>query len=192
MAREVDPDGERTIGVVTKIDLMDQGTDALDLLQGKIYPLNLGYYGVKCRSQKQIDENISIREALENEAKFFATHPTYSSYSDRLGIPFLADSMNRILCQHIVKCIPSLSRQINELLQNKEIELVQIDINSYSIEGDKGPVVLNLINRFTNSYGEMIEGKFVKDSAIECLGGSRINYIFHNIFVKSIKEIDPF
>jgi len=98
MAREVDPDGERTIGVVTKIDLMDQGTDALDLLQGKIYPLSLGYYGVKCRSQKQIDENISIRDALENEAKFFATHPTYSSYSDRLGIPFLADSMNKILC----------------------------------------------------------------------------------------------
>lgn len=32
MAREVDPDGERTIGVVTKIDLMDEGTDALDLL----------------------------------------------------------------------------------------------------------------------------------------------------------------
>lgn len=38
----------------------------------------------------------------------------------------------------------------------------------------------------------MIEGKFVKESAIDCLGGSRINYIFHNIFVKSIKEIDPF
>ena len=32
MAREMDPHGERTIGVVTKIDLMDQGTDALDLL----------------------------------------------------------------------------------------------------------------------------------------------------------------
>jgi dynamin 1-like protein len=70
--------------------------------------------------------------------------------------------------------------------------LVQLDINNFSIDGDKGPVVLNLINKFTNSYGEMIEGKFVKESAIECLGGSRINYIFHSIFVKSIKEINPF
>lgn len=50
LAREVDPDGERTIGVVTKIDLMDEGTDALDLLQGNVYPLKLGYFGVKCRS----------------------------------------------------------------------------------------------------------------------------------------------
>ena len=52
MSREVDPAGDRTIGVVTKIDLMDEGTDALDLLQGKVYPLKLGYFGVKCRSQK--------------------------------------------------------------------------------------------------------------------------------------------
>jgi dynamin 1-like protein len=51
LAREVDPNGERTIGVITKIDLMDEGTNALDLLNGTIYPLRLGYYGVKCRSQ---------------------------------------------------------------------------------------------------------------------------------------------
>lgn len=74
MAREVDPLGERTIGVVTKIDLMDAGTDALDLLQGKIYPLRLGYYGVRCRSQKQIEANLSIRDALECEKEFFEKH----------------------------------------------------------------------------------------------------------------------
>jgi dynamin 1-like protein len=91
-----------------------------------------------------------------------------------------------------VKCIPSLSRQINELLQGKEMDLVQLDMNSLSIDGDKGPVILNLINKFTASYGDMIEGKFVKESAVECFGGSRINYIFHTIFVKSIKDVDPF
>lgn len=94
--------------------------------------------------------------------------------------------------RHIVRCIPSLNSQISELLHTKELDLVQIDANSFSIEGDKGPVVLNLINRFTNFYSDMIEGKFVKESAIECLGGSRINFIFHQIFVKAIKEIDPF
>ena len=110
MAREVDPAGDRTIGVVTKIDLMDQGTDALDLLQGKIYPLRLGYYGVKCRSQKQIDANLSIRDALEQEREFFEKHPTYSSYSDKLGVAHLSKSMNKILCLHICKCIPNLSK----------------------------------------------------------------------------------
>jgi len=60
LARDVDPRGERTIGVVTKIDLMDEGTDALELLQGKIYPLKLGYFGVKGRSQKNINDNMTI------------------------------------------------------------------------------------------------------------------------------------
>ena len=55
LARRVDPLGERTIGVITKIDLMDEGTNALDLLSGKIIPLKLGYVGVVCRSQKDIN-----------------------------------------------------------------------------------------------------------------------------------------
>lgn len=101
LAREVDPEGERTIGVVTKIDLMDEGTDALDLLQGNVYPLKLGYFGVKCRSQKQIDTNITIKQAIENEQEFFSRHPIYSSYSQKLGIPYLTKSMNKILIHHI-------------------------------------------------------------------------------------------
>jgi dynamin 1-like protein len=73
------------------------------------------------------------------------------------------------------------------------LELAQIDIQNIGLQtDDKGPMVLNLINRFTNYYADMIEGKFVKESVVDCLGGSRINYIFHTIFVKSIKDIDPF
>lgn len=64
MARELDPEGKRTIGIVTKIDLMDEGTDAIELLKGSIYPLKLGYYGVKCRSQKNIDDKVTIEEAI--------------------------------------------------------------------------------------------------------------------------------
>ena len=67
LAREVDPNGERTIGVLTKIDLMDEGTNALDLLNGTVYPLKLGYYGVKCRSQKNINDKMSIAQAIQVE-----------------------------------------------------------------------------------------------------------------------------
>ena len=74
MAREVDIHGERTIGVVTKIDLMDEGTDALELLQGNIYPLKLGYFGVKCRSQKNIDDNMTIEQAKQKEREYFERH----------------------------------------------------------------------------------------------------------------------
>ena len=57
---------------------------------------------------------------------------------------------------------------------------------------DKGPMILGLLNTFLNTYGDKIEGRFVREIAVECQGGSRINYIFHYIFNKVINSIDPF
>ena len=57
---------------------------------------------------------------------------------------------------------------------------------------DNGPLVLALINKFINAYSDKLEGKFVKESAVELQGGSRINLIFHDIFRKVISSIDPF
>jgi GTP-binding protein EngB required for normal cell division len=51
MARSVDPDGERTIGVLTKVDIMDAGTDCMDILHNKVVPLRRGYVAVVNRSQ---------------------------------------------------------------------------------------------------------------------------------------------
>ncbi|VDK45527.1 unnamed protein product [Cylicostephanus goldi] len=51
IAREVDPEGQRTLAVLTKLDLMDQGTDAMDVLMGKVVPVKLGIIGVVNRSQ---------------------------------------------------------------------------------------------------------------------------------------------
>lgn len=46
MAKEVDPDGRRTLAVVTKLDLMDAGTDAIDILCGRVIPVKLGIIGM--------------------------------------------------------------------------------------------------------------------------------------------------
>lgn len=192
LAREVDPDGERTIGVVTKIDLMDEGTDALELLQGNVYPLQLGYFGVKCRSQQNINDKMTIEKAIDNEKVFFSKHPIYAPYSEKLGIPYLTRSMNKILINHIQRCIPNLNKQIAEHLQQKQRELQAIQSDDPIPDLDRGGVVLSLINKFLNSYSDKIEGKFVKGIAIECQGGARINFIFHDIFKKVINDINPF
>lgn len=89
---------------------MDAGTDAIELLQGSIYPLKLGYYGVRCRSQLQIENRVTIAEALQNEAEYFNTHPIYSQNASKMGIPHLTKSLNRILVGHIQRCIPDLTK----------------------------------------------------------------------------------
>ena len=71
MALDIDKTGVRTVGVVTKIDIMDRGTDARGLLMGNDVPLKLGYVGVKNRSQQDIKDNMSVVKALEIEEQYF-------------------------------------------------------------------------------------------------------------------------
>ena len=94
--------------------------------------------------------------------------------------------------RHIQRCIPSLSKQITGHLQQKERELELLKMDEVVIDGDKPALILNLLNSFLKFYNEQIDGRFVDQIAVECLGGSRINYIFHEIFNKVINSIDPF
>ncbi|PRQ44519.1 putative dynamin central domain, dynamin, GTPase domain, Dynamin superfamily [Rosa chinensis] len=60
LAREVDPSGERTFGVMTKLDLMDKGTNALDVIEGRAYRLQHPWVGIVNRSQADINKNTLI------------------------------------------------------------------------------------------------------------------------------------
>ncbi|PPD85742.1 hypothetical protein GOBAR_DD17309 [Gossypium barbadense] len=95
IAGNADPDGYRTIGVITKLDIMDRGTDARNLLLGKVIPLRLGYIGVVNRSQEDILLNRSIKDALVAEEQFFRSRPVYNGLADRCGVPQLAKKLNQ-------------------------------------------------------------------------------------------------
>lgn len=94
LAREVDPEGQRTIGVLTKVDLMDDGTDVVDILAGRIIPLRLGYVPVVNRGQRDIENKKAISFALENEKNFFENHKAYRNKSSYCGTPYLARKLN--------------------------------------------------------------------------------------------------
>ena len=64
IAQEIDISGDRTFGVLTKIDIMDHGTDVKSKVMGKEVPLKLGYVGVKCRSQADIVNKIPVKNSL--------------------------------------------------------------------------------------------------------------------------------
>lgn len=101
MAREVDPEGQRTIGVLTKVDLMDEGTDVVDILAGRIIPLRLGYVPVVNRGQRDIENNKKIQAALEAEKNFFENHKAYRNKASYCGTPYLARKLNLVcfLCE---------------------------------------------------------------------------------------------
>ncbi|KAJ2373558.1 vacuolar protein sorting-associated protein 1, partial [Coemansia sp. RSA 2611] len=113
LARDVDPEGTRTIGVLTKVDLMDQGTDVIDILAGRVIPLRLGYVPVVNRGQKDIDSRRTIHSALDGERNFFESHAAYQNKAQYCGTPFLARKLNLILMHHIKISLPEIKAKIS-------------------------------------------------------------------------------
>lgn len=160
LARSVDPKNERTIGVITKLDLMDKGTEqhGLDMLMGRVIPLKLGFVGVVNRSQHDIDKKKRIREAIRAEAQYFAQHPVFRAVSSRAGMPFLAKSLNRILVAHIRDTLPSLRQRVLRMLHDAENELAGYG-EDISNENTRGAYVLQIMTRFAQLYCDAIDGR---------------------------------
>lgn len=92
---------------------MDRGTDAKRLLNGEDVALKLGYVGVKNRSQADINEKKTVLKALEDERKFFATSPIYSSLPPSLlGTKSLTNKLTDVLYTHIRTCLPEIIAEI--------------------------------------------------------------------------------
>ncbi|XP_077325451.1 dynamin-1-like protein isoform X2 [Lithobates pipiens] len=185
IARECDPDGRRTLAVITKLDLMDAGTDAMDVLLGRVIPVKLGIIGVVNRSQLDINNKKIVADSIRDEYAFL--QKKYPSLANRNGTKYLARTLNRLLMHHIRDCLPDLKTRINVLAAQ-----YQSLLNSYGepVE-DKSATLLQLITKFATEYCNTIEGtaKYIETS--ELCGGARICYIFHETFGRTLESVDP-
>ncbi|CAG98368.1 dynamin-related GTPase DNM1 [Kluyveromyces lactis] len=191
LAREIDPHGKRTIGVITKLDLMDQGTNALDILSGKLYPLKLGFVGVVNRSQQDIQQNKSVEEALNSEEQFFAKHPVYRTISTRCGTRYLAKLLNQVLMNHIRDKLPDIKARLNTLIGQTEQELATYGDDKVITKENRAGLVLQLMNKFATKFISSIDGTSSEISTKELCGGARIYYIYNTLFGKSLNFINP-
>ncbi|KAK5780285.1 hypothetical protein RI543_002324 [Arxiozyma heterogenica] len=197
LAKEVDPRGQRTIGVITKLDLMDSGTHALDILLGKVYPLKLGFVGVVNRSQQDIQLNVTVKESLDNEDHYFKRHPIYRSIADKCGTRYLAKLLNKTLMNHIKEKLPEIKTKLNNLITQTEKDLISYggslstDTESINSRANKAGIILQLINVFAKNFISSIDGNVIDINTKELCGGARIYYIYNNIFGKSLQTLNP-
>lgn len=164
LARELDPRGERTIGVLTKLDLMDPGTDAGEILHNKVIPLRRGYVAVVNRGQRDIDADLSIQVGLRNEERYFRTHPVYSrdrSLVGKCGTMNLARNLNGILIHHIRECLPELKIRIGNMMGDVQSELDALGMPEGSGDepGALGGKLLGLLSKFSSNFAAMIDGR---------------------------------
>ncbi|CAF4844351.1 unnamed protein product [Rotaria sp. Silwood1] len=134
-AKMFDPDGERTIGVLTKLDLVDRGAEQklLEVFDNKRIPLKHGYLMVKCRTQEDIDNNIELSEALRKEEQFFSKSSKFQSVPiERRGCPSLARFLTRELVRNIKQSLPHLITDLRGKINNIEQQLRHLGIDDYT------------------------------------------------------------
>ncbi|XP_055754173.1 dynamin-2 isoform X10 [Salvelinus fontinalis] len=189
IAKEVDPQGLRTIGVITKLDLMDEGTDAKDILENKLLPLRRGYIGVVNRSQKDIDGRKDIRAALAAERKFFLSHPGYRHMAERMGTPHLQKQLNQQLTNHIRDTLPGLRSKLQSQMLSLEKEVEEYKNFRPDDPTRKTKALLQMVQQFGVDFEKRIEGSGDQVDTAELSGGAKINRIFHERFPFELVKI---
>ncbi|KAL0308717.1 UNVERIFIED_CONTAM: Dynamin-related protein 1E [Sesamum radiatum] len=183
LAREVDPSGERTFGVLTKLDLMDKGTNALDVLEGRSYRLQHPWVGIVNRSQAEINKNVDMIAARRKEREYFATSPDYGHLASKMGSEYLAKLLSRHLESVIKARIPSITSLINKSIDELESEMDHLGRPIAVDAGAQLYTILELCRAFDKIFKEHLDGGRP--------GGDRIYGVFDNQLPAALRKL-PF
>ncbi|XVF41383.1 hypothetical protein PTKIN_Ptkin01aG0276100 [Pterospermum kingtungense] len=183
LAREVDPTGERTFGVLTKLDLMDKGTNALDVLEGRSYRLQLPWVGIVNRSQADINRNVDMIVARRKEREYFATSPDYGHLASKMGSEYLAKLLSQHLESVIRARIPSITSLINKSIDELESEMDHLGRPIALDAGAQLYTILEVCRAFERIFKEHLDGGRP--------GGDRIYGVFDNQLPAALRKL-PF
>lgn len=188
LAKQVDPEGVRTLGVLTKLDLMDRGTDAMSMLTGRLIQLRRGFIGVVNRSQQDINEEKDIAAARADERKFFESHASYGKLADRLGTEYLTRTLSHMLAEHIRAVLPELKAHVDRLIASTRTQMEKLGmLDVKPVTG--APLLLSLLQQFCNVLRASISGGDHTAASKELMGGARLDYIFHESFATYVTSL---
>lgn len=186
LAKEVDPLFERTLGVLTKVDCLEDGIDVVDILAGKVISLKYGFVPVVNRSQRDIDCAKDILGALTDEKRFFSEHPSYRKNRQFCGTPYLALKLHSILHEHIKTVLPELQEKISSGLSEKRQKLGELGLVYLNPKEN----VLKTISDISRRFSETLSGG-LDHKNLEVTGGARIAYVLNNHFPGFVEGLDP-
>ncbi|KIJ12489.1 hypothetical protein PAXINDRAFT_171186 [Paxillus involutus ATCC 200175] len=162
LAREADPDGQRTIGVLTKPDTLGQGAVSarkswIDVIEGHQHTLKHGYYCVRLPDDAQRTQRLSRTAFQKLEAEYFDTNPPWSQSTERgrFGIPAFVSDISVLLVKHIGKSLAKLKQDVERLLASCLDDLVALPA---PLTSDPQVEVLGKVNEFCTAFKGIIDG----------------------------------
>ena len=193
ISRQVDPEGIRTLGVLTKLDLMDEGTDVYDVFtnNSKNTPqLSLGYVGVINRSQKEVEENKSTKEVGKRESDFFSRHHKYSTIRERMGTKYLVERCSNLLGTHIKTNLPHIEAQIYSSLSNQKSQLIEfVGLRPDSKTKKLLQLIQSFYNHFSSNLGKNFNSNIEHDHEKSNIGVQMEEFCKHEFYNK-VDSID--
>ena len=194
LAKEVDPTGERTIGVFTKMDLVDDPNNVKRSFEGKAYPLKHGYYGVVCRSQGDINSRMIIDKALEKESQYFQTSEFFAGFRNNCGTANLILKINKTLLLKIKETLPFIKSTLQLQIRQKEDSFQNFrKVNELHKSQAYSALLLNLVNNFVTTMSSTLKGGSanlkIKD---KLFGGAKVTLIFEEEFRRKLFDYNIF
>ena len=184
LAKEIDVTGSRTLGVLTKLDIMDAGTDARKALLNEEIPLKLGYVGVKNRSKQDLINKLSMAETSKKEREFFKSHPVYRNLpAGHLGTDVLINKLTKIYFRIIRENLPIIIKAINDRLKQAEEELQGLGQPMPTDDAGKMSMLWNMINEYCDIFRNVLQGKYTNKrlSFLDGEGGFKIKILYKKL-----------
>uniref|UniRef100_A0A672STD6 Interferon-induced GTP-binding protein Mx-like n=1 Tax=Sinocyclocheilus grahami TaxID=75366 RepID=A0A672STD6_SINGR len=139
MASKVDSTGQRTLGILTKPDLVDKGME-----ETVIKTVN---------NQQDINEKLNLVQALKKERQFFDGHSHFRSLLEdgKATIPLLAERLTKELVEHIAKTLPQLQKQLEMKLEKTSEDLKTLGDGVPLDENEKSNFLIMKIRQFNDA-----------------------------------------
>lgn len=173
-ARRFDKDGLRTVGIITKPDLINNGTESRVAKLAKNAErtkLKLGFFLVKNPRPIDLEKGITAVECRKMEAQFFANCPWNKLGLDpsRVGIDNLRVFMQDLLDRHIERELPKVRKDVSQLLNEINKELMDL-----GTERNSPAQIRMYLTRIGTDFHDLVK------AGVEGIYGSRDEF-FHEV-----------
>ncbi|KAL2825068.1 P-loop containing nucleoside triphosphate hydrolase protein [Aspergillus cavernicola] len=155
MARAADPAGKRTVGIITKCDAVERGDEAgvIRIAKNEVEKLTHGWFAVKNRSTREIEQGMTIEGRHRREKEFFSSEVPWTELPrDRVGIHALKKFLGGLLYDHIRSEFPSVVKDIEDLLANTEKDLDLLGPSRQTTTDQR-----RFLNRVANRYQHEVD-----------------------------------
>lgn len=160
-----DPKGLRTIGVITKPDLVDEGAEneVAMVLTNRRKPLNLGYVMLKNRSQREVAERVSVAVARHNETQFFANHSIFKSLDPALfGVANLISKITAVYVKRIHAALPTMRSEVTAKLERAESDLSDLGAGAGETPAEASMTLMRVVFEYNKLVVESSAGRYVQ------------------------------